>query len=74
MLASKNNEDDVWEVFEKHEQMVLNKADLVAWRINWEDKANNLNDIASELDLGVDSFVFWDDNPVERDKMKQTFA
>ena len=72
VLASKNNEDDVWEVFEKHEQMVLNKADLVAWRINWEDKANNLNDIASELDLGVDSFVFWDDNPVERDKMKQT--
>ncbi len=71
VLSSKNNENDVWQVFDKHKEMVLEKKDVVAWRINWKEKAYNLNDIAAELNLGISSFVFWDDNPVERGKMKQ---
>ena len=70
VLASKNNENEVWEVFEQHQAMVLRKNDVVAWRINWNEKSKNINEMARELDLGISSFVFWDDNPVERDKMK----
>ena len=40
------------------------------WKINWREKFENLIEISEELDLGLDSFVFWDDNPIERDKMK----
>lgn len=70
VVASKNNEDEVWDVFEKHPGMTIRKNDLVAWRVNWNDKVDNLLEIADELDLGVDSFVFWDDNPLERGKMR----
>lgn len=70
VLSSKNNEDEVWEVFENHQNMILNKGDIVAWKINWSEKARNLKELANELDLGLDSFVFWDDNPLEREKMK----
>ena len=71
VLSSKNNENDVWQVFEKHKEMVLEKKNVVAWRINWKEKAENLDHIAAELNLGTSSFVFWDDNPVERGKMKK---
>ena len=69
-IASKNNEDEVWKVFEGHHGMQIRKDDLVNWRINWQEKAANLQNMASELDLGLDSFVFWDDNPLEREKMR----
>ena len=69
-LSSKNNETEVWEVFDKHKSMVLSRKDIVAWRINWNEKSQNIKEIASELDLSINSFIFWDDNPVERDKMK----
>lgn len=70
VLSSKNNENEVWEVFEKHQNMVLTKDDIVAWKINWSEKSRNVKEMANELDLGLDSFVFWDDNPVEREKMR----
>lgn len=70
-VISKNNEQDVWDVFEKHPDMVLRRKDIVAARINWEDKAKNLNEIAKQLDLGADSFVFWDDNPLERETVRR---
>lgn len=69
-LCSKNNEDEVWQVFERHPFMKINRGDVVSWRINWIEKYENIKSIAEELDLGLDSFVFWDDNPIERNKMK----
>ena len=71
-LASKNNEEDVWNVFDNHQSMVFKRKDIVAWKINWEEKSKNIQELASELDLGLNSFVFWDDNPMERDKVKIT--
>ena len=65
-LCSKNNPDDVWDVIENHPHMVLRRADFAAVRINWADKASNITEIARELNLGLDSFVFVDDNPAER--------
>ena len=70
-LASKNNEEDVWSVFDNHSQMVLSKGDFISSKINWDDKASSLLQISAELDLNLDSFVFWDDNPFERDQMRQ---
>gem|GEM_PF-829288 len=64
-LCTKNNEGDVWEVFEKNQGMVLKKDHLVAWRINWKPKSENIKSLAEELNLGIDSFIFIDDNPME---------
>jgi FkbH-like protein len=64
-LCSKNNVDDVWEVMERHPDCLLQKSDLAAWRINWEDKATNIVAISDELNLSFDSLVFVDDNPRE---------
>ncbi|MGD8622755.1 MAG: HAD-IIIC family phosphatase [Anaerolineales bacterium] len=66
-ICSKNNPDDAWLVFEQHEAMVLKRSHFAAARINWQDKATNMREISRELNLGMDSFVFFDDNPVERD-------
>lgn len=70
VLASKNNEEDVWNVFDNHDFMLLKREHIVAAQINWNEKAHNLATLADSLDLNADSFVFWDDNPLERDKMK----
>lgn len=64
-LCSKNNEEDVWEVFDKHHGMVLQKNDIAAYRINWKNKIENIKSIAEELNLGLDSFVFIDDSDFE---------
>jgi FkbH-like protein len=66
-ICSKNNPDDAWSVFEEHQAMILDKSHFACARINWQDKATNLREISKELNLGLDSFVFFDDNPVERD-------
>jgi FkbH-like protein len=65
-ICSKNNEDDVWDVFDNHQHCVLKKSHFVAWRINWENKAANIASLADELNVGLDSFVFIDDSPHER--------
>lgn len=65
-VCSKNNEADVWEVMENHRYCVLKKSHLVAWRINWQNKAANIASLADELNIGLDSFVFVDDSPHER--------
>jgi FkbH-like protein len=67
VAASKNNPADVDDVLERHPAMVLRRDDFAALRVSWEDKATSLRGLADELDLGLDSFVFLDDNPVERD-------
>ncbi|NEO76293.1 non-ribosomal peptide synthetase [Moorena sp. SIO4G3] len=64
-LCSKNNEEDVFAVFNHHDQMPLQRHHLVSWRINWQAKSQNLKALAAELNLGLDSFIFIDDNPVE---------
>jgi FkbH-like protein len=64
-LCSKNNESDVVEVFRCRPEMCLKQDDIVARRINWKPKSENLKSLATELQLGLDSFIFIDDNPVE---------
>jgi FkbH-like protein len=64
-LCSKNNEADVWEVLEKHPHSLLKRTHLAAWRVNWENKAENIAALAKELNLGLDSFVFVDDSELE---------
>ncbi len=64
-LCSKNDESDVLEVFEHRPDMLLKRDHLVSWRINWQPKSQNLRSLAQELNLGPDSFIFLDDNPVE---------
>lgn len=70
-VCSKNNEADVLEAWDKNPFMVLKKEHFAAYRINWTDKATNIKALADELNLGLDSFVFIDDNPTERELIKQ---
>lgn len=70
-VCSKNNEQDVIEAWDKNPFMVLRKQHFAAWRINWQDKATNIKELAEELNLGLDSFVFVDDNPAERELVRQ---
>ena len=51
--------------------MVISIKDIVIYKINWNDKSQNIREIAHELNIGLDSLVFWDDNPIERDKVKK---
>lgn len=64
-ICSKNNEEDVWEVFDRHPDMILKREHIAAWRINWDNKAGNLRALASELNIGGDSMVFADDSDFE---------
>ena len=70
-LASKNAESDVLRVFEERADMRLARRHIVAHRINWELKSANLRALARELNLGLDAFVFLDDNPVECGLMQE---
>ena len=64
-LCSKNNAEDVWEVFRTHPDMVLKEKHIAAAEINWEDKATSLRRIAADLNIGLDSLVFIDDSEFE---------
>jgi FkbH-like protein len=70
-VASKNNEIDVREVFERHPEMRLRLDDIAAFVVNWEDKPANLRRIAQMLDIGLDALVLVDDNPAERQIVRQ---
>jgi FkbH-like protein len=65
-VCSKNTDHVAREPFEKHPEMLLKLDQIAVFQANWNDKATNLQSIAEELSLGLDSFVFLDDNPVER--------
>jgi FkbH-like protein len=65
-LVSKNTEEVALEAIRKHGSMVLREKDFIAWRINWDAKSGNVEALARELDLSPSSFMFIDDNPVER--------
>lgn len=70
-VCSKNDMDIAKEAFNKNPYMILKLEDFVCFYANWEDKATNIKRIAEEVNIGVDSIVFFDDNPVERDLVKQ---
>ena len=65
-VCSKNTDAVAREVFEKHPEMVLSLSDIACFIANWDDKATNLARIAAELNIGLNSLVFVDDNPAER--------
>lgn len=69
-LCTKNNPADVEEMFAKHPHMVLKREQIVARRVNWTDKVTNLEELAVELNVGLDSFVFLDDSPVETEAVR----
>jgi FkbH-like protein len=69
-LASKNSQADVLDVFASRSDMHLQMTDVVAHRINWLPKSANLRALAQELNLGLDAFVFMDDNPLECAQMR----
>lgn len=70
-VCSKNNEDIAKEPFEQHEEMVLKLDDFSMFVANWEDKASNIRYIQKSLNIGMDSLVFIDDNPFERNLVRE---
>jgi FkbH-like protein len=69
-VCSKNNREDALEVMARHPGMLLRETHFAALRINWQDKAENLVSLAEELNVGLDSLAFLDDNPVERERVR----
>jgi FkbH-like protein len=69
-ICSKNNMEDAMEALTRHPGMVLRPEHFAAVRINWNDKAQNLKEIAEELNIGIDAIAFLDDNPVERKRIR----
>lgn len=72
-ILSKNTESVALGAIRDHPEMVLRADDFAGWRINWNDKAKNLAELVRELNLGLDSVVFLDDNPVERARVREAF-
>jgi FkbH-like protein len=70
-VCSKNTEAIAMEPFEKHPEMVLRLKDISVFRANWENKADNIRQIQSILNIGFDSIVFLDDNPFERNIVRE---
>lgn len=70
VLVSKNNREDVENVLENHQSMILRKKDITAMKVNWNEKSKNIRQLSKDLSLGLNSFVFWDDNPIEREKVR----
>jgi FkbH-like protein len=69
-VSSKNDEAIALDAFRNHPEMILKEDDIVAFRVNWDDKAANIKAISDAIDLGLDSFVFLDDNPAERKRVR----
>lgn len=69
-VVSKNNIDDALSAIRQHPDMLLREEDFVAIKANWDPKPVNIEYLGTELNLGLDSFVFIDDNPVEREAVK----
>lgn len=70
-VCSKNNESDVKEAWDKNPFIKLKEHYISAYRINWNNKADNIIELAKELNIGLDSMVFVDDNPTERELIRQ---
>ena len=70
-VCSKNDARIAEAAFRDHPEMVLRRGDIAAFQANWDDKAQNLKVIAARLNIGLDSLVFVDDNPIERARVRQ---
>ena len=70
-VCSKNDEANAIEPFERHPDMALRRGDIACFVANWDDKAENIRLIAQRLNIGLDSLVFLDDNPFERNRVRQ---
>lgn len=70
-ICSKNDKVNALEPFERHPEMALKLSDIAALAINWQDKPANIRAIATELNIGLDAFVFVDDNPFERNLIRR---
>lgn len=71
-VCSKNELATAEEAFDRHPEMHLRRTDIAAFAVNWNDKAENLREIARRLNIGLDSLVFVDDNPVERARIRES--
>ena len=69
-VNSKNNAEDALKVIREHPHMVLREENFACLKINWNDKVSNMEEISEELNIGLDSMVFFDDDPVSREFMK----
>jgi FkbH-like protein len=70
-VVSKNDESTALEAIDRHPNMLLRRSDLAGWRINWNDKAANVAELARALNLGLASVVFIDDSPIERGRVRE---
>jgi FkbH-like protein len=71
-VCSKNDSATAEAAFREHPEMLLRRSDIAAFLANWDDKAENLKAIATRLNIGIDSLVFVDDNPVERARIRES--
>lgn len=70
-INSRNNLEDVLKVLREHPYQLIREDHCAAMRINWNDKASNMKELAAELNIGLDSIVFIDDDPVNRQLMRE---
>ena len=70
-INSKNNFDDAMNVVNNHPNMILKKEDFSSIVINWGDKVQNIREISNQLNIGLDSMIFFDDDPVNRDYVRR---
>jgi len=70
-VNSRNNSEDAMQVIKEHPDMVLREKHFACLKINWNDKVTNLQEIAQELNIGIDSILFMDDDNVNRDFMRE---
>jgi FkbH-like protein len=70
-VCSKNDDEAAKEPFEKHPEMILSLDDIACFVANWENKVTNIVSISNALNIGIDSLVYFDDNPFERDIVRQ---
>ena len=70
-IVSKNEESVALEAIRSHPAMILHEEDFVGWKINWTDKARNILELTQSLNLGLQSVVFIDDNPIERARVRE---
>ena len=70
-INSRNNEDEALRAIREHPYMVLREENFATMKINWNDKISNMKEIAQELNIGLDSIVYFDDDPINRELMSK---
>jgi FkbH-like protein len=73
-IVSRNDEATAFDAIDRHPEMQLRRGDFAAWRINWNDKAQNVADVLDELNLGAESAIFIDDSAIERARVRDAVS